>query len=448
MAAVLDLPETRYTKLGDDRIAYQALGEGPVDLLTVPASGDCMDLRWDFPPYERFLRNLASFSRLVMFDRRGVGASDPTSGDALPSWERWADEARAVLDAVGSNQAVIMGVADSTPTALLFAAVHTDRTRALILFNGTARFLTDTDYPGGLPASDLEGAIQILEEIWGTKAMADFASADMAATDPDFARWYARTTRLAISPKEAGAYLRWVQLTDVRDVLPSVHVPTLVMHRAGFSWITPDQGKYIADRVSGARFALVPGSDGAMFHEPTTETLRLLEEFITHLGGAMDSDRALAAILFTDIVGSTEMAAALGDRQWRNLLESHDAVARTLIDKHGGRLIKMTGDGLLATFDGPGRAIRCGFALRDSLEPLGIVIRAGLHTGEVELRGDDIGGIGVHIAARVLDQAKAGELLASSAVPLLVAGSGIAFDDRGEHDLKGVGALRLYAVAG
>jgi class 3 adenylate cyclase len=448
MAAPLDPPQTHYAKLGDDRIAYQVLGDGPVDLLLVPAIGDCIDLRWDFPLYERFLRSLASFSRLIMFDRRGVGASDPVSGDALPSWERWADEARAVLDAVGSKEAVVMGVVDSTPTALLFAAVHNDRTRALIIFNGSARFLADADYPGGLSLSEMESAIQLLEEVWGTEAMAEVGSADMIATDPSYARLYARTCRLSSSPKEAVAYFRWVQLTDVRDVLPSLRVPTLVLHRAGFRWIPPEQGKYVADRVPGARFALVPGSDGAHFHEPTAEILRLIEEFTTHLVGVVESDRALASVLFTDIVGSTELAAALGDRQWRHLLESHDAVARTLIDQHRGRLVKMTGDGLLATFDGPGRAIRCGFALRDSLEPLGIVIRAGVHTGEVELRGDDIGGIGVHIAARVLDKAEAGEVLASSAVPLLVAGSGIAFDDRGEHELKGVGTLRLFAVQG
>jgi class 3 adenylate cyclase len=444
--AVGEIPETKYAKLGDDRIAYQVVGDGPVDLLFTPASGDCIDLRWDFPPYASFLRRLASFSRLIMFDRRGVGASDPASGEPLPSWERWADEACAVLDAVGSEQAIVLGSTDSTPIAVLFAAVHGDRTRALILFNATARFLRAADYPWGMAQADVDGAVEVLEELWGTEALAEFGGPDAALRDPDYPRWWARTCRLSISPREAAAYFRWVQFTDVREALPSLRVPTLVLHRAGFQHIVPEHGKYVANHVPGAQFAVVPGADGAVFHEPTAETLRYIEEFVGGLGQAVEPDRSLAAILFTDIVKSTEMAAALGDRQWRHLLESHDAVARTLIDRHRGRLIKMTGDGLLATFDGPGRAIRCGFALRDALEPLGIVIRAGLHTGEVELRGDDIGGIGVHIAARVLDRAGPGELLASAAVPLLVAGSGIGFEDRGEHELKGVGQLRLYAV--
>jgi class 3 adenylate cyclase len=238
-----------------------------------------------------------------------------------------------------------------------------------------------------------------------------------------------------------------VQFTDVRDVLPSLRLPTLVLHRRDVKWMTPDQGRYVADHIPGARFALVPGADGIFYTEPTTEILLQIEDFLSGLRGAVEPDRALAAVLFTDIVGSTEQAAALGDREWRNLLESHDVVARSILDKHRGRLVKMTGDGILATFDGPGRAIRCASALRDALRPLGVQIRAGLHTGEVELRGADIAGIGVHIAARVLDQASAGELLASAAVPMLVAGSGIEFEDRGEHALKGVpGTWRLFRV--
>jgi class 3 adenylate cyclase len=253
---------------------------------------------------------------------------------------------------------------------------------------------------------------------------------------------------MACSPAVAGAYLRWRELTDVRDILPSIRVPTLVIHRKDTTWITLDQGRYVADRIPGARLVVVPGGDLTIYTEPTSESFDAIEDFLTKALPSAEPNRALAAVLFTDIVGSTEQAAALGDRQWRALLESHDAVARALVGQHRGRLVKMTGDGVLATFDGPGRAIRCAFALRDALEPLGIAIRAGVHAGEVEFRDNDIAGIGVHIASRVLDEASGGELLASSAVPLLVAGSGIQFEDRGERELKGVGPLRLYAVEG
>jgi len=444
---VSEVPDTRYTRLGTDRIAYQVVGDGPVDVVLAPLTGDCIDLRWDWPPHAKYLHRLASFSRLIMFDRRGIGASDPVSGDPLPSWERWADEARAVLDAVGSEQAVIFGQTDSAPTAVLFAAIHPDRSRALILFNATARFMTDADYPWGLSEADVGDSMAVLEQVWGTEDMAEFGNPD-AARDPAYRRWYARTTRLAISGKEAAAHARWMQFTDVREVLPSIRIPTLVLHREDVKWISPEQGQYLADRIADARFIMVPGADASHFNEPTAQTLQHIEEFLVGTRHAIEPDRALAAILFTDIVGSTEHAATLGDSRWRNLLDSHDAIARTLIDQHCGRLVKMTGDGVLAIFDGPGRAIRCALALRDSLQALGIHIRAGVHTGEVDLRGDDISGIGVHIAARVLDQARGGELLASAAVPLLVAGSGLEFEDRGERELKGVGLLRLYAVEG
>jgi len=440
-------PETRYARLGDDRIAYQVLGDGPIDLVYPPATGECIDLRWDWPVYADFLRSLASFTRLILFDRRGQGASDSVSFEPLSTWERWVDDARAVLDAVGSEGAAFMGLADSGPIAMLFAATQPDRTRALILGNATARFLTDSDYPWGLNQADVDGAVKVLEEVWGTEAFAAFGHPD-ASRDPAFCRWYAKMTRLSAKPRDAGRFFHGTQFTDVRSVLPSIRVPTLVLHREQVAYLTIDQGRYLADRIPGARFEMVPGRDGGLFAEPNTEVIRHIEKFLGTLPTTAP-DRALAAVLFTDIVDSTAKAAALGDRHWRNLIESHEAIARTLIDQHRGRLVKMTGDGVLATFDGPGRAIQCAFAMRGALEALGVQIRAGLHTAEVELMGQDIGGIAVHIAARVLDRAQAGELLASAAVPLLVAGSDIAFEDRGEHELKGVpGSLRLYAVVG
>jgi class 3 adenylate cyclase len=267
------------------------------------------------------------------------------------------------------------------------------------------------------------------------------------ANDQAYRRWFARSQRLSLSPKAVVEMFRWEQSMDVREVLPSIGLPTLVLHRRNFKWISPEHGRYLADRIPDARFALVPGADGDLYNEPNAEILRVTEEFVGGLAGRSEPDRALAAILFTDIVGSTERASALGDREWRNLLDSHDIVGRTVVQQHRGRLVKTTGDGMLATFDGPGRAIRCALALRDALQPLGLEIRAGLHTGEVELRGEDIAGIGVHIAARVLELAGGGELLTSAAVPMLVAGSGFEFEDRGEHELRGVtGPWRLFAV--
>jgi class 3 adenylate cyclase len=441
-----EVPETRFASFGEDRIAYQVLGDGPVDLVLCPSSGECIDLAWDWPPYAEFLRRLASVSRLIMFDRRGRGASDPVSGETLPSWELWAEEVRAVLDTVGSERAVVLGFADSGPTAILFAAIQPDRTQGLILANTAARgFRVDDNSPGQYPA-EVAATNEIFERQWGTEDLAVLPDPD-AARDSAFRRWSARSSRLAMTGKEASDYFRWLQHTDVRDVLPSLRVPTLVLHRENFKWYPAELGRAIAEQIPDAQFALVPGADSRLFSEPNAEILEHIKQFLTGLRAPTEADRALAAILFTDIVGSTERAAEVGDREWRNLIESHDVVVRTIVDQHQGRLIRTTGDGMLATFDGPGRAIHCASALRDALRPLGLEIRAGLHTGEVELTGADIAGIGVHIAARVLDHASSGQVLTSAAVPMLVAGSGIQFEDHGEHELKGIpGTWNLFAV--
>jgi class 3 adenylate cyclase len=438
-------PETRYAPLGADRIAYQVLGDGPLDLLYAPARGDSLDLRFDWPPLGDFLRRLASFSRLIMFDRRGAGASDPISYEGLSLWEQWADDVRAVLDAVGSERAAILGAGDVGPTAALFAATEPERTRALILFTTSARFMAAEDYPWGLPEEGLEEGMKHLEEMWGTEAPVDFLVPSMVG-DTGFRRWYAKTCRSALSPRDAARYFALLYRMDVRLVLPSIRVPTLVMHRTDFL-LPVEQSRYLADHIPGATFVMVPGQDSTIYTAPTAEILAAIEEFLTGARPIVEPDRVLAAVLFTDIVGSTERAAVLGDRRWKELLRSHDTMARSIVEQHRGRLVKMTGDGVLATFDGPGRAIRCALALQEASRTLGIEIRAGLHTGEVELMDDDIGGIGVHVAARVLHHARPGEVLASAAVPLLVAGSGIDFEDRGEHELKGVpGTWRLFAV--
>jgi class 3 adenylate cyclase/alpha-beta hydrolase superfamily lysophospholipase len=450
MASGEQIPETQYATLGEDRIAYQVFGQGKVDLLYVPVSGDCIDLRWDYPPFAAFLFWLGTQARVISFDRRGAGASDAPSGEPLPSWERWADDARAVLDAVGSERAVIAGAADSGPTAILFAASHPTRTQGLILINSTARWAAAPDYPAGLPEEALAVSSQFLQDGWGTEAMAELAAPDLARRDPQFRRHMARITRTYMSPREAKGLFQVHLSLDVREALASIRVPSLVLQAEGLEFIPPAHGRYLAEHIAGARLALVPGNDLAFDVEPAVEAVRpLIKEFLSRLHGAPEPDRLLAAVLFTDIVGSTERASALGDQAWRNLLESHDAVARTVVEQHRGRLVKMTGDGMLATFDGPGRAIRCAMAMGDALRPLGLEIRAGLHTGEVEVRGTDIAGIGVHIAARVIGCAQPGDLLVSAAVPMLVAGSGIEFEDRGEHELKGVSEpWRLCSVKG
>ncbi len=446
---MIEVPKTTFTKLGRDRIAYQTVGEGPPDLLWVTMVGEALDSRWEYPPLASFLRRLASFSRLIMFDRRGVGASDPVWLEALPGWENWVDDALAVLDAVGSEHAAVLGVNEAGPTAALFAATQPERTQALILFNAAARAIKAHDYPWGYDSlADAENVLSFIEEHWGTEVMAQLGQPDLA-DDEAFCRWLAKSERMMCSGREAAAYVRQTTATDVRSILPSIRVPTLVLQRKDLPFLSLAQGQHLAEQILGARFVAVSGSDVLMYTKPSAQILDQIEEFVTGTPPMVGTNRVLATILFTDIVGSTERAASLGDRRWRDLLESHDSVARVIIEEHGGRLVKLTGDGVLATFDGPGRAIRGAFALRDALDLLGIRLRVGLHTGEVELRGEDIGGIGVHVAARVLEHAGAGDLLVSAAIPLLVAGSGLEFEDRGEYELKGLpGTWKLFAVGG
>lgn len=444
----MDVPVTTYARIGADRVAYQVMGDGPVDLLYVSSMGDCIDMRWDWPPYAAFLRKLASFARLIQFDRRGFGASDPVTLDAGTFWEIWADDALAVLDAVGSEGAAVLGAADAGVTAMLFAASRPERTHSLILFNVAARILRADDYALGVEETERDVATAFVEQVWGSEALVEVSTPD-AARDPAFRRFSAKSCRLACSPRQAGAYARANSQTDVRDVLPSIRVPTLVLQRENSPspWLTPAQGRHVAASIPGARFATVPGIDLSLFAAPNGEILAEIEEFLTGVRPDTSLDRALAAVLVTDIVGSTQQAAALGDRRWRQQLEAHDRISQTLVEQHRGRIVKTTGDGVLATFDGPGRAIACAIEVRAALHSIGIGIRAGLHTGEVELRGDDIGGIGVHLAARVMSRAAPGQLLVSAAVPMLVAGSGVAFTDQGEHELKGLpGRWRLYAV--
>jgi class 3 adenylate cyclase len=373
-----------------------------------------------------------------------MGASDPVPLDALPSWEGWAEEAVAVLDAVESERAVVMGATDSGPTAIMFAATHPERTHSLVLCNSTPRGVNDDDYPWGRTPEEAQLVNAFIEEHWGTEeAVFVLPGQD----DPEYLAWAAKNMRIACSPREVGAYLRQMLGLDVRQALPTVQVPSLVLHRKDASYIKVEEARYLAERIPNARLVEVSGAELMMYRGASEEILDLIESFVTGLPARPESERALAAILFTDIVGSTDLASRLGDREWRGLLEHHDAAVRAMVERNRGKLVKQTGDGVLATFEGPGRAIRCALSLVDALRPLGIEIRMGLHTGEIEVRAADIAGIGVHIAARALEHASAGELVVSAAVPMLVAGAGFTFEDRGEYELKGVpGTWRLYVV--
>jgi class 3 adenylate cyclase len=440
--------ETQFAWLGEDRIAYQVFGKGDLDVLYVSPAGDAIDMMWYWPAYAEFLRRLGSHARVVTFDRRGAGSSDEPSGQQLPSWEHWAEEARAVLDAAGSDRAVLLAVADSGPMALLFAASHPLRTRGLILGNTAASFAAVAGAGPWDPTLELHSATEtFLADAWGTPSLMDVATPD-AVFDPDFVRFSTRMNRVAYRRRQASALLGWETRVDLRGTLESIRVPTLVLHREGCVAVPLEHGRNLASHISGAQLAVLPGRDSVLYTDPATPGLQHIEQFLRGLRGTTESDRALAAVLFTDVVGSTEHLSKLGDRAWRDVLDHHDVTARQLVEQHAGRLLKTTGDGILATFDGPGRAIRCAAALRESLEPLGIEMRAGLHTGEVEIRGDDIAGIAVHIAARVLHEAAPSEIWVSAAVPMLVAGAGFSFDDRGHHNLKGIeGSWQLFAVS-
>jgi pimeloyl-ACP methyl ester carboxylesterase len=432
------VPETRYARCGELHIAYQALGNGPPDLVFIPGWAGNLELQWEEPRIARFLQDLASSSRLLMFDKRGVGLSDPVSLGELPSLEQWADDVVAVMDDAGSDRAAVVAVGPGGPMAMVFAATRPDRTAALVLVNSAARARRAPDYPWGVPAAVEErlqaspayptGAMDYIEAFFGPED----------AANERFLAWYRRYARMASSPGTWAVLQRMLLEVDVRHVLAAIHVPALVIHRRDDRWIRVGHGRFLAEHIPGAKYVELDGSEHHFFQG---DSARLLEEIVQFVSGRRphpDIDRVLATVLFTDIVGSTSQAAKLGDRDWRDVLDAHDGVVRRELERFRGREVKMTGDGALATFDGPARAIRCACSIRNELHQLGIEIRAGLHTGEVELRGADVAGIGVHIAARVRELAKPGEILVSSTVKDLVAGSGIVFANRGIQVLRGV----------
>jgi class 3 adenylate cyclase len=438
----MDRPKVRYARSDNVNIAYQVIGDGPFDLVLVPGFISHLDLDWDEPRSAYFLRRLASFSRLIRFDKRGTGLSDRPGG--LPDLETRMDDVRAVLDAARSERAVLFGYSEGGPMSVLFAGTYPERTSALVLYGTYAkRRDPDNDYPWAPTWAERQTYADETERTWDSDA--DMSKMSPGA-DEAMSRWWAERARAAASPGAARDLILMNSQIDIRSLLPSIRVPTLVLHRRDDHDSRVEEGQYIAERIPGARFVELLGED----HLPWVDAdqiLDVVEEFLTGVPRAPEPDRVLATVLFTDIVGSTERAGALGDRKWRAVLDGHDRLARDHIDRFRGRQVKTMGDGVLAIFDGPGRAIRCAGALRDGVRSLGLEIRAGLHCGEVELRGDDIGGIAVHIGARVAGMAGASQVLVSSTVKDLVAGSGISFSDCGEHQLKGVpGAWKVFAL--
>ena len=439
-------PETKYARLGRDRIAYQVLGEGPPDLVLTSGSFGHVDMAWEDPGIALFFRTLASFSRLILFDRRGTGASDPIPIDSLPPWESYAQDLAAVLDEVGSEQAALLTQVDAGPMAMFFAGTKPERTRALILANATARYLATDDYPIGVPVEVAEAVLAQVDQLWGTEAMVTM-QAPSRAGDTRFRRWLARFQRTNASPRAVLAFLRASFEMDASSILPLIQAPTLVLHRRDCQLVPVTHGRYLAERIPGATLVELPGTELTLFWETPEVALDHIEQFLTGVRRVAEPTRVLATVLFTDIVGSTQRAGELGDRRWRELLNVHDELTARLVEEFGGRLVKTTGDGILATFEGPGRAIHCAVALREELAGIGVQLRAGLHTGEVELRDDDVGGIAVHVAARVMAAADPGEILVSRTVRDLVAGSDVTLADRGMYLLKGIdGDWQLLAV--
>jgi class 3 adenylate cyclase len=440
-------PETRYAKVGGGQVAYQVFGDGPNDLVWCAGMGSQIELDWHVPPLGHFLSRLASVGRFIHFDRRGTGGSDPVPLNALPTWEEYAEDLSAVLDIVQSRRAAVIGFFDGGPIALLFASMHPERVSHLILINTGARFIEADDYLIGISSSLIDELIPWIAANWGSD---DFTRAlyPTLAEDAETRAAIGRMFRGSMTPMTAAGQMEYIlRNLDVRRFLPLVQVPTLILHARDSSIPPVACGRYLAEHIPVASLVEYAGSD--LWLGPLVESVPDIVEFLTGERPPTDIDRVLTTVLFTDIAGSTERAASLGDQKWRSILDAHDRAVREQLRRFGGREIKTTGDGFLVSFDGPARAIRCARAITGAVGTLGVEVRAGLHTGECDVRGEDLGGLAVHIASRVGSTAKAGEVLVSGTVKDLVVGSDLEFEDRGEHELKGVpGSWRLFAVRG
>jgi pimeloyl-ACP methyl ester carboxylesterase len=439
-------PTIRYAKSGNVHIAYQVIGSGPFDLVFVTGWISHLELQWDDPAFRRILERLAGFSRLITFDKRGTGLSDRVSAAELPTLEQRMQDMRAVMDAANSQRAAIFGVSEGGPMCALFAATYPERTSALIMYGTYARWIRDPDTPWMPTRDEHEKAMEAFERGWGStiglRVLAPSVADDKIARDN-----YAKLFRAAASPGAGVALYRMNIEIDVRQVLPAIRVPTLIVHRTGDKLIDFRAGRYMASVIPGAKYVELPGEDHLIQAGDSERIIDEVAEFLTGSRQAREPDRVLATVLFTDIVDSTVQAGQLGDARWNELLQRYYAAVRGVLAQYRGREIDTAGDGFFATFDGPARAVRCAKAIREALSPLGIAIRAGLHTGECEISGEKLAGVAVHIGARVASMAGPGEIVVSSTVKDLVAGSGLIFSDRGLQSLKGIAEKwRLFLV--
>ena len=438
--------KTKYTRSGDIHIAYQVVGEGPLDLVYVPGWVSHVELAWEEPTLARFLRRLASFSRLIAFDKRGTGLSDRVTNDQLPTLEERMDDLRAVMDAVGSERAALCGVSEGGNLCALFAATYPERTTALVMCGAFAKRIWSPDYPWASTPEEREQAYEMVENEWGS--MMDLSHyVPSKINDEAFAQRLAKYFRHSASPGAAVALLRMNTEIDIRAILPTIRVPTLVIHRTGDRDANVEEGRWLAAKIAGARFTELSGEDHFPWVGDQDTILDEIQEFLTGVRPTPEPDRELSTLLFTDIASSTELVTRLGDQAWQELLERHYAMVREELSRFRGHEVDTAGDGFFATFDGPARAVRCALSVVGDAKQLGIKIRAGLHTGEIQVMGPKISGIALHIGARVAAIAKPGEVLVSSTVKDLVAGSNIRFADHGTHVLRGVsGEWHLFAV--
>jgi pimeloyl-ACP methyl ester carboxylesterase len=440
-------PRTSYAKSGDVNVAYQVFGEGDTDLVVVQGLVSHIDLYWDWPPYARFMERLASFCRVITFDKRGVGLSDRLPVDHLPALEERMDDVRAVMDAAGSERAALFGISEGGPMALLFAATYPDRVSALVLHGAMPRTISDDDYPFGPPRDAAQRSMaELIDPYWGDGVLLEVFAPSLA-DDPAEAEGWTRRTLAAASPAAIETLWAMAVDVDVRAALPAIQAPTLVLHRRGDRVSSRHGARWMTERIPDAEYVELDGADHFPWTGDQDPVVAQIERFLTGVSGPMVPERVLATVMFTDIVGSTDKASELGDDGWTRLLDQHDELARRYVERFRGREVNHTGDGIVAVFDGPARAVRCAQSLVAEMPTIGIEVRVGVHTGEIELRGDEVAGVAVHIGARTEALAGPGEVLTTRTVKDLVVGSDITFEERGTHELRGVpGTWELYAA--